>query len=76
MVFGGVSVIAATYLPSNQVTYENSASGMVATNVQDAISELYNTCFPKTGGDQILDNVDIVESGDGLYAADRCVYSP
>ena len=68
VVFGGVSVIAATYFPSNQVTYENSASGMVATDVQGAIDELYNVCFPpKTGGDAILDNTDIVTSGDGLY---------
>ena len=35
-----------TYFPSNQVTYENSESGMQATDVQGAIDELYNTCFP------------------------------
>ena len=69
IVCGGVSVIAATYFPSNQTTYDNSASGMQATDVQGAIDELYNTCFPpKTGGDAILDDVDIVNSGDGLYA--------
>ena len=34
VVCGGVSVIAATYFPSNQVTYENGTSGMQATNVQ------------------------------------------
>ena len=69
IVCGGVSVIAATYFPSNQTTYDNSASGMAATDVQGAIDELYNTCFPpKTGGDAILDDVDIVNSGDGLYA--------
>ena len=68
VVCGGVSVIAATYFPSNQVTYENAASGMKATDVQGAIDELYNICFlPKTGGDAILDDVDIVNSGDGLY---------
>ena len=68
IVCGGVSVIAMTYFPSNQVTYENSESGMQATDVQGAIDELYNTCFPpKTGGEWILDNVDIVDSGDGLY---------
>ena len=68
IVCGGVSVIAATYFPSNQVTYENGTSGMQATDVQGAIDELYNTCFPpKTGGDAILDDVDIVSSGDGLY---------
>ena len=46
IVFGGVSVIAATYFPSNQVTYENGTSGMQATDVQGAIDELYNVCFP------------------------------
>ena len=68
MVFGGISVIAATYFPSNQVSYENTTSGMQATDVQGAIDELYNTCFSKTGGEWVLDNTDIVTSGDGLYA--------
>ncbi len=68
VVCGTVSVIAATYFPSNQVTYENSASGLTATDVQGAIDELYNVCFPPTPiGDQILENTDIVSSGDGLY---------
>ena len=61
-------VYAETYFPSNQVTYENTASGMQSTDVQGAIDELYNTCFSKTGGEWVLDNTDIVTSGDGLYA--------
>ena len=69
VVCGTVSVIAATYFPSNQVTYENTASGMQASDVQGAIDELYSVCFPpKTGGEWVLDKVDIVSSGDGLYA--------
>ena len=68
IVFGTVSVIAATYFPSSQTTYDNSASGLTATDVQGAIDELYNVCFPPTPiGDQILENTDIVSSGDGLY---------
>ena len=64
-----VMVYGQTYFPSNQTTYDNSNSGLSSTNVQEAIDELYNTCFPpKTGGDTILDEVDIVTSGDGLYA--------
>ena len=55
VVCGGVSVIAATYFPSNQVTYENGTSGMAATDVQGAIDELYNVCFPPTGSDTITD---------------------
>ncbi len=68
IVCGGVSVIAATYFPRNQVTYENTASGMQATDVQGAIDELYAECTKEpTTGDSILDNTDIVTSGDGLY---------
>ena len=62
-----VSVYAATYFPSSSTTYNNSATGMNATNVQTAIDELYNTCFPPTGGNSILNSVPIVTSGDGLY---------
>ena len=63
-----VGVSAATYFESNLVTYDNTESGLNSTNVQGAIDELYNACkTPATPGDQILDNVDIVTSGDGLY---------
>ncbi len=44
LVVGTVSVAAATYFPSNQVTYDNTASGLSSTNVQGAIDELYNEC--------------------------------
>ena len=56
-----------TYFPSNDVTYDNKISGLKSTDVQGAIDELYNVCFPPTAGDSILDNTDIVTSGDGLY---------
>ena len=62
-----VVVYAAASFPSNQTTYNNGTTGMSATNVQTAIDELYNTCFPPKAGDTILDSVDIVTSGDGLY---------
>ena len=61
-----ISVIAATYFPSNDVTYDNTESGLSSTNVQGAIDELYGVCFPPKAGDTILDNTDIVTSGDGL----------
>ena len=65
---GIVVVYAETYFPSNDVTYDNTESGLSSTNVQGAIDELYGVCFPpKTGGEAILDNTDIVTSGDGLY---------
>ena len=50
-----ISVIAATYFPSNQTTYDNSVSGLQSTNVQDAIDELYGVCFPPKGSDTITD---------------------
>ena len=67
IVCGGVSVIAATYFPSNQVTYENGTSGMQASDVQGAIDELYLTCTAEkvdVGGKDVI----VVTSGDGLYA--------
>ena len=51
---GTIAVYAETYFPSNDVTYDNKESGLSATNVQSAIDELYNVCFPpKSGGDII-----------------------
>ena len=50
-----ISVIAATYFPSNQTKYDNSVSGLQSTNVQDAIDELYGVCFPPKGSDTITD---------------------
>ncbi len=68
IVCGTVSVIAMNYFPSSQTTYDNTASGMTATDVQEAIDELYTVCStPSLAGDIILDDVDIVSSGDGLY---------
>ena len=66
-----ISVIAATYFPSNDVTYDNKESGLSSTNVQGAIDELYGVCTtPSTAGDTILKKEPIVTSGDGLYKDD------
>ena len=70
LLFGTAGVYAATYFPSNDVTYDNTESGLSSTDVQGAIDELYEVCKPSIStppSDQILDNVDIVTSGDGLY---------
>ena len=56
IICGTISVIAATYFPSNQTTYDNTASGLESTNVQDAIDELYGVCFPPSAGDQIIED--------------------
>lgn len=44
LVFGIVGVSAATYFPSEDVTYDNNDSGLSSTDVQGAIDELYSTC--------------------------------
>ncbi len=68
IIAGTVSVTAATFFPSNNVTYDNTESGLNSTDVQGAIDELYNACkVPEAGGNGILEKVDIVTSGDGLY---------
>lgn len=41
MLTWGMSVLAVTYFPSGDVTYDNSSSGLESTNVQEAIDELY-----------------------------------
>ena len=61
-----ISVIAATYFPSGDVTYDNKESGLSSTDVQGAIDELYLTCTAEkidVGGKDVI----IVDKGDGLY---------
>ena len=53
-----VVVYAETYFPSNQVTYDNTASGLESTNVQGAIDELYGVCFP-SAGDQVIEDAGL-----------------
>ena len=62
-----ISVIAATYFPSNDVIYDNKESGLSSTDVQGAIDELYLTCTAEKvdiGGKDVI----VVDKGDGLYA--------
>ena len=54
-----ISVIAATYFPSNQTTYDNTNTELKSENVQDAIDELYGVCFPKSAGDQIIEDAGL-----------------
>ena len=53
-----ISVIAATYFPSNDVTYDNTESGLSSTDVQGAIDELYGVCFP-SAADQIIEDAGL-----------------
>ena len=59
IVCGSISVIAATYFPSNDVTYDNKESGLTSTNVQGAIDELYTECTTIPAGDQIIENAGL-----------------
>ena len=68
VICGTISVYAVTYFPGINTTYDNTDSGMTSTNVQDALDELYNACYVEsTLTDSILDQEEIVTSGDGLY---------
>ena len=57
LVTGTVSVCAVTYFPSNQVTYNNTTSGLKSSDVQGAIDELYSSCSSS------------MQSGDYIYYA-------
>ena len=61
-----VGVCAVTYFPSNQTTYDNGASGLNATNVQDAIDELYKKADSSTINSSKLKDL-VVTTGSGLY---------
>ena len=55
-----ISVIAATYFPSVDVTYDNNESGLISTNVQGAIDELYGVCTAEPpAGEQIIENAGL-----------------
>ena len=51
-----ISVIAVTYFPSGDVTYDNTESGLKSTDVQGAIDELYGVCTTKPPGEQIIED--------------------
>ena len=53
-----IAVLAATYFPSNQTTYDNTNTELQSENVQDAIDELYGVCLP-SAGDQIIEDAGL-----------------
>ena len=54
------SVYAATYFASNDVTYDNTVSGLSSTDVQGAIDELYTECTKEpTAGETIIENAGL-----------------
>ena len=55
-----VIVYAETYFPSNDVTYDNTESGLVSTDVQGAIDELYTECTKEpTSGEIIIEDAGL-----------------
>ena len=57
---GIVAVYAETYFPSDDVTYDNSESGLSSTDVQGAIDELYTECTKEpTAGETIIEDAGL-----------------
>ena len=56
---GIVAVYAETYFPSNDVTYDNTQSGLQSTTVQGAIDELYTECTTTPAGEQIIEDAGL-----------------
>ena len=54
LLFTGIGVYAAVTFPSNEVSYDNSSSGLKSTNVKGAIDELYKTCT-QTAADKLIE---------------------
>lgn len=68
LIFGTIGVYAATYFPSDDVTYDNTESGLSSNNVQDAIDELYENCSSTaTSRDYIYSKESINSNYDGVY---------
>ncbi len=60
IICGSISVIAAIYFPSNDVTYDNTKSGLASTNVQGAIDELYGVCTAEPpAGETIIEDAEL-----------------
>ena len=54
LLLSGTGVYAANTIYSKNVIYDNSNSGLSATNVQDALDETYSKCIPPTAADDII----------------------
>ena len=60
IIFGGVGVYAAVTFPSNDVTYDNTQSGLQSTTVKGAIDELYTECTKEpSAGETIIENAGL-----------------
>ena len=54
IILSTTTVYAANTIYSKNVTYDNSNSGLSATNVQDALDETYTKCFPPKATSKII----------------------
>ena len=54
LLLSATGVYAANTIYSKNVIYDNSNSGLSATNVQDALDETYSKCIPPTAADDII----------------------
>ena len=70
IILSTTTVYAANTIYSKNVTYDNSNSGLSATNVQDALDETYTKCFPPKATSKIINlyndgsTINIVNIGD------------
>lgn len=61
IIFGSIGVYAAITFPSNDVSYDNSVSGLKSTSVKDAIDELYTECTTTLAGEQIIEDAGLIK---------------
>ena len=74
LVVASSSVYAANTIYSKNVTYDNSNSGLEATNVQDALDETYTKCFPPVlATDKIM---NLYNDGSNITEATITSYDP
>ena len=55
LLFTGIGVYAAVTFPSNEVSYDNTSSGLKSNNVKGAIDELYKECT-QTAADKVIED--------------------
>ena len=69
----GTFVYAAVTFPSNEVSYDNTESGLSSTNVKGAIDELYETCTALSPGEQIIEDNNLEKDFNGEPAGWRII---
>ena len=61
IIFGSIGVYAAITFSSDDVSYDNSISGLKSTSVKGAIDELYAECTNVPAGEQIIEDAGLTK---------------